>query len=105
LHDAGVERESQESHGKSKDRLLVSGRAFWVMMTFFGGLLAETYILYPNVFYDVPHSLDATKSFAVARGPSDFFAPVGIIGALTGIGTLFLGWSVQSTRSWIVGAW
>ena len=28
----------------------------WVLMSFFGGLLFEMLILYPNVFHDVPRS-------------------------------------------------
>jgi hypothetical protein len=76
----------------------------WVLMSFFSGLLFETLILYPNVFHDVPRSLDTTMTFAVVRGPRDFFAPAGTFGVLTGVGSLMFGWRVKSIRSWIVGS-
>jgi hypothetical protein len=41
---------------------------------------------------------------AVVRGPRDFFAPAGMLGVLTGIGSLIFGWCVKSIRSWILGS-
>src|SRR5215218_1929704 len=76
----------------------------WVLMIFFGALVFDTLIIYPNVFYDVPRSLDTAMAFAVVRGPSDFFPPVGTLALLTGIGTLILGWRVKSARYWILGS-
>jgi hypothetical protein len=76
----------------------------WVVMIFSGGLVFDTLIVYPNVFYDVPRSLDTAMAFAVVRGPSDFFPPVGTLALLTGIGTLILGWRVKSARYWILGS-
>ena len=76
----------------------------WVVMIFLGGLVFDTFIVYPNVFYDVPRSLETAMAFAVVRGPSDFFPPVGTLALLTGIGILILGWRVKSARSWILGS-
>ena len=76
----------------------------WVVMIFSGGLVFDTLIVYPNVFYDVPRSLDTAMAFAVVRGPSDFFPPVGTLALLTGIGTLILGWRVKSARYRILGS-
>jgi hypothetical protein len=76
----------------------------WVVMIFSGGLVFDTLIVYPNVFYDVPRSLDTAMDFAVVRGPRDFFPPVGTLAFLTGIGTLILGWRVKSARYWILGS-
>jgi hypothetical protein len=76
----------------------------WALMIFLGGILCVTFILYPNIFHDVPRSLETTMAFAVVRGPSDFFAPVGMLAMLTGIGFLILGWRVKSARCWILGS-
>jgi uncharacterized membrane protein len=73
-------------------------------MMFFGGLLSETLILYPNIFHDVPRSLEVTMAFAVARRPSDYFAPLGVVCVLTGVGALLCGWRVTSMRYWVVGS-
>jgi hypothetical protein len=75
----------------------------WALMISFGGILFVTIILYPNVFHDVPRSLETTMAFAVVRGPSDFFAPVGLVAAMTGLGFLILGWRAKSARYWVLG--
>jgi uncharacterized membrane protein len=76
----------------------------WVVMIFLGGLAFDTSVVYPNVFHDVPHSLETAMAFAVVRGPSDYFPPVGTLALLTGIGSLVLGWRVKSARYWILGS-
>jgi hypothetical protein len=73
----------------------------WVLMIFLGAILFETFIVYPNIFHDVPRSLDTTVTFAVVRGPRDFFAPAGMLGVLTSVGSLILGWRVKSMHAWV----
>ena len=74
----------------------------WVMVIFFGALVFDTLIVYPNIFYDVPRSLETAMAFAVVRGPHDFFSPLGFLGWLTGIGALILAWRVKPARYWIL---
>jgi len=76
----------------------------WVLMILLGAILFETLILYPNIFHDVPGSLETTLAFMVVRGPHDFFPLVGNLAVLTGIGSLVLGWRVKSARYWILGS-
>ena len=64
----------------------------------------DTLIVYPNVFYDVPRSLDTAMAFAVVRGPSVFFSPRHPLALLTGIETRILGWRVKAARYWILGS-
>jgi hypothetical protein len=75
----------------------------WAMMTFLGGIGAVTFVIHPNVFHDVPRSLETTMSFAVARGPSDFLGPVGLVAILTGFVAVILGWRVRAARYGILG--
>jgi hypothetical protein len=74
----------------------------WALLTLFGGLLFETLIIYPNIFHDVPHSLETAKAFAVVRGPSDFFPPLGALVVASGIGSVLLGWRVRAARLWLL---
>jgi hypothetical protein len=76
----------------------------WVLMILLGGILFDTLILYPDVFYDVPRSLETAMAFMVERGPRDFFEPIGILAMLTGIASSILGWHVKSARYWILGS-
>ena len=36
----------------------------WVLMIFFGALVFDTLIVYPNTFHDVPRSLETAMAFA-----------------------------------------
>jgi len=74
----------------------------WAMMIFLGGICAVTFVIHPNVFHDVPRSLETTMTFAVARGPSDFLGPVGLVAIITGLVSVILGWRVRAARYWIL---
>jgi len=76
----------------------------WVAMILLGAIVFDTFIVYPNVFNDVPRSLEIAMAFASARGPGDFFPPVGNLAILTGVGALILGWRVNSARYWILAS-
>src|SRR6185503_11418901 len=76
----------------------------WVMMILLGSIVLETFMIYPNVFYNAPQSLETAMAFMVVRAPNDFFPPLGFLGWLTGLGSLILGWRVKSARYWILGS-
>lgn len=76
----------------------------WVMMILLGSIILETFMLYPNVFRNVPESLEAAMAFLFVRGPSDFFPPLGMVSWVTGALSLILGWQVKSARYWILGS-
>jgi hypothetical protein len=76
----------------------------WVMMILLGSIVMETFMVYPNIFYDPPQSLELAMEFMVLRGPSDFFPPLGFLSWVTGLGALILGWRVKSARYWILAS-
>ena len=76
----------------------------WVLMIFFGALVFDTLIIYPNTFHDVPRSLETAMAFATVKGPGDFFPPLGFISWIIGIGSLILAWRVKPARYWILGS-
>jgi hypothetical protein len=76
----------------------------WVMMILLGSILFDTLVLYPNIFHDVPRSLETAMEFMVVRGPGDFFPPLGLLSWVTGIGSLILGWRAKSARYLLLGS-
>lgn len=64
----------------------------WMLVFFFGALISKTFTYYPNVFYDVPRSLDIASGFAVRVGPGDFFPPIGLLTMFLAITSLILVW-------------
>jgi hypothetical protein len=41
----------------------------WTLMIHLGANVFETFIIYPNIFHDVPRSLETATAFFVVRGP------------------------------------
>ncbi|TWF80351.1 uncharacterized protein DUF1772 [Pseudonocardia hierapolitana] len=76
----------------------------WASMMSFGGVAAETVMLYPNIFGDAPASLDRAREFLVAGGPSDYFPPLGATVVLTCLAATAFTWREPRLRWWIVAA-
>lgn len=76
----------------------------WTAMLQFGGVAAETVMLYPNIFGDAPASLDRAREFLVAGGPSDYFPPLGASVVITSVAATALAWREPRLRWWIVAA-
>ncbi|MFG2064573.1 DUF1772 domain-containing protein [Micromonospora sp. NPDC048871] len=76
----------------------------WAAMMSFGGVAAETVMLYPNVFHDPPASLDRAREFLAVSGPSDYFPPLGASVVLLSVAATVLTWRQRGLRWWIVAA-
>jgi hypothetical protein len=76
----------------------------WTAMLSFGGVAAETAMLYPNIFGDVPASLERAREFLVAGAPSDYFPPLGATVVLSSLVATALTWNAPRLRWWTVGA-
>lgn len=76
----------------------------WTSMMSFGGVAAETVMLYPNIFGDAPASLDRAREFLVAGGPSDYFPPLGAGVVLACLVATVTTWREPRIRWWIVAA-
>jgi hypothetical protein len=76
----------------------------WTTMMSFGGVAAETVMLYPNIFGDPPASLDRAREFLAAAGPSDYFPPLGATVVLSGLAATVLSWRDPRLRWWVAGA-
>jgi hypothetical protein len=76
----------------------------WSSMMSFGGVAAETVMLYPNIFGDAPASLDRAREFLVAGGPSDYFPPLGATVVLMFVAATALTLREPRIRWWVVAA-
>lgn len=76
----------------------------WTAMMSFGGVAAETVMLYPNIFGDAPASLDRAREFLVAGGPSDYFPPLGATVVLSSLAATALAWRNRRLRWLVAGA-
>lgn len=76
----------------------------WVMLILLGGITLETFMIYPNIFFNPPESLVTTMTFMQISGPDDFFPPLGFLSWVSGAAALMLGWRVPSARYWILAS-
>jgi hypothetical protein len=76
----------------------------WVAMVMFGGVLVETWLIYPNVFADVPASLDRGLAFFTEVGPSAVFPRLGVATGVCGVATLVVWWRDREVRRFAAAA-
>lgn len=85
-------------------RIALSAAYSCVALIAFGGILAETIILYPNVFHDPPGSLDQAVRFFSQTGPADFFPPMGALTVGLGLAALVAVRRDRVARRWITAS-
>jgi uncharacterized membrane protein len=76
----------------------------WTLMIMFGSILFETFIVYPNIFHDVPRSFEVATKFMAVAGPNNFFRPIGACSIPMGIVSLLLSWRTRPVRYWLLGS-
>ncbi len=76
----------------------------WLQIIFLGGFTIENILLYPNVFHDIPHSLEITSEFLQVTNPGSYFPILGMSVMGTGVITLILTWRMKIIRYWILGS-
>lgn len=70
----------------------------WALCILFGAIVFNTLVFYPNIFHDVPESLERTMQFLEVRGPHHFFPPFGAMVILLNVLSLMLWWTARSIR-------
>ena len=53
--------------------LLIVGGYLWIMMILLGSIVLQTFMVYPNIFYNPPDSFRAGLDFMKVRTPHTFF--------------------------------
>ncbi|MHA4741238.1 hypothetical protein [Dyadobacter sp. MSC1_007] len=62
----------------------------WAQTVVTGALLFDTFVLYPNVFADVPKSLSTSMEFLSRASPGSFLPGLGGFTLVTGLVTLWI---------------
>ena len=82
--------------------LLVLGSYLWVMMIMLGSITLETFMVYPNIFYDPPTSFRVGLEFMRVKAPRDFFPPLGFASWVLGAASLVAAWRLRPSRHWVL---
>ena len=67
--------------------------------TFFGAMLFDLVVLYPNVFANIPASLELTSEYLTVANPGTLFPRVGQTTLLAGIIAVAFNWRVPRARN------
>ena len=59
--------------------LFILGGYLWLMMITLGTIVLETFMVYPNIFYNPPESFKAGLDFMKVVTPHDFFPKLGVM--------------------------
>jgi len=71
-------------------------------MILLGSIMLETFMVYPNIFYNPPDSFKAGLEFMKVRTPHEFYPPLGFFSWLLGAASLAAAWPVGRARRWIL---
>ena len=87
---------------RQRAALTVVGAYVWLMMILLGSIMLETFMVYPNIFYDPPASLTTALSFMKVRAPSDFYPPLGFLSWVLGAASTIAVWRTPPARRWML---
>ncbi len=71
----------------------------WFINILFGAIVFNTIVFYPNIFHNIPNSLELTMQFLKVRGPHHFFPPFGASVILSNLIALFFWWKFRAVRN------
>jgi hypothetical protein len=72
-----------------------------VMMLLGAGIL-DTYVLFPNWFYDIPNSLLAAREFMRVHNPGAFFIPVQLAVMISGAAFTVAAWRREPAKLYVL---
>ncbi|WP_238343621.1 hypothetical protein [Gracilibacillus saliphilus] len=67
-----------------------------------GSILLDTFMVYPNIFHNIPESFAITMEFMAVVSPHTYFLPLGMASISTGIIAVILSWKVKRTLLGII---
>jgi uncharacterized membrane protein len=71
----------------------------WAVGIFTGAIVFNTLVFYPNIFRQVPESLELTMAFLKVRGPHHFFPPFGAILIVCNMVLVAVWWRTKQVRN------
>ncbi len=76
----------------------------WTMVLLLGGLLVETFMIYPNIFHNAPERFAIALRFMAVTGPAQYFRPFGMASVALGVLTTAVCWPSRAIRWWVLAS-
>ncbi|OIU71676.1 hypothetical protein [Rossellomorea aquimaris] len=74
----------------------------WIQWIMLGGILLNTFMVYPNIFHNVPETLESSMDWMQIASPHTYFPPLGFVSILTGVLAGIFVWKVKPARKWVL---
>lgn len=74
----------------------------WVQWIILGSILLNTFMVYPNIFHDIPNSLHTAMDFMKVASPHTYFPPLGFASWVTGVLAILFSWHYKNARVLII---
>ncbi|WP_099157677.1 hypothetical protein [Virgibacillus ndiopensis] len=72
----------------------------WIQWIMLGSILLDTFMVYPNIFQNIPESFEVSLDFMAVASPHTYFPPLGLSSIVTGILASILAWKAKHARYW-----
>lgn len=66
--------------------------------------MLETFMIYPNIFYNAPERFEIALKFMSVTGPAQYFRPFGMLSVFIGVASLVLAWRFKPARWWVLAS-
>lgn len=84
--------------------MLTVNSHLWVQWILLGSMLLNTFMVYPNIFHDIPTSLNTAMEFMQVASPHTYFPPLGFASWVTGVLAVLFSWRYKKARILIIGS-
>jgi branched-subunit amino acid transport protein len=64
--------------------------------------MLNTFMVYPNIFHDIPNSLHTAMDFMKVASPHTYFPPLGFFSWVTGVLAIAFSWNYKNARVLII---
>jgi len=80
------------------------GAHLWVQWIMLGSMLLNTFMVYPNIFRDIPDSLTGAMDFMQVASPHTYFPPLGLASWVTGVVAIWFSWNMKQARLLVIAS-
>ena len=109
---AGVGALLQNYRNTQKERVMRMQRItlvvlltyLWAMMILLGSLVLESFMIYPNIFYNAPERFGIALQFFSVTDPAQYFRPFGMASVILGVIAALASWRIRPVRWWVVAS-
>ncbi|MFZ4453679.1 hypothetical protein [Salibacterium aidingense] len=76
----------------------------WIQLILLGSIFLDTFMVYPNIFHNIPASFDTAMDFMAVASPGTFFPPLGFLSIVSGAAAVVFSWNIKHVRYWILSS-